>query len=131
MQNDSLAELFKNQKHIVQHQYTITSKNLKNELENKKINIITNENNDPKKIALSEFSKKNKNIFYHSKVSKLTRFKHPKLADFNPIKYNKIILGTRYREHEVSKEHQKFSKMLTNNQKKLLIIFLIQNFRKI
>ena len=116
MQNDSLAELFKNQKHIVQHQYTITSKNLKNELENKKINIITNENNDPKKIALSEFSKKNKNIFYHSKVSKLTRFKHPKLADFNPIKYNKIILGTRYREHEVSKEQQKFSKMLTNNQ---------------
>ena len=58
MKNDSLSVLFKNQKHIVQHQYTLASKNINNELENKKINIITTNNNDPKKIAFSEFQKK-------------------------------------------------------------------------
>ena len=113
--NYSLSELFKNQKHIVQHQYTLTSKNINNELENKKINIITNGNNDPKKIALSEFSKKNANIFYHSKVTKLAQFKYPNVADFNPMEYMKIILGTRYRDHEITKEEEKLSKMLTHN----------------
>ena len=114
--NDSLAQLFKNQKHIVQHQYTLSSKNLNNQIENQKINIITNETNDPKKIAISEFSKKNKNIFYHTKINKFRKFKHPTLSNFNPIEYMKIILGTRYKKHEVSKGQLKFSKILTHKK---------------
>ena len=115
IKNDSLAELFKNHKHIVQHQYTISSKNLYNIIENRQINIITNGTNDPKKIAYTEFSKKNMNIFYHEKKNKYPKFKQHKIKDFNPIDYMKIILGTRYREHEISKGQKKFSNMLTHN----------------
>ena len=115
MKNDSLKELFKNQKHIVQHQYILSTKNIENEIENRKINIITNGKNDPKQIAISEFSKKNSSIFYHSKMNKFTKFRHPKISEFNPIDYMKIILGTRYREHEVTKGEKKFSNMLTHN----------------
>ena len=115
MKNDSLNELFKNQKHIVQHQYILSSKNLENEIENRKINIITNGKNDPKQIAISEFSKKNASIFYHSKMNKFTKFRHPKISEFNPIDYMKIILGTRYKEHEITKGEKQFSNMLTHN----------------
>ena len=115
MKNDSLNELFKNQKHIVQHQYILSSKNLENEIENRKINIITNGKNDPKQIAISEFSKKNASIFYHSKMNRYSKFRHPKISEFNPIDYMKIILGTRYREHEITKGEKKFSNMLTHN----------------
>ena len=115
IKSDSLAGLFKNHKHIVQHQYTLSSKNLNNITENRKINIITNDSNDPKKIAYSEFSKKNVNIFYHEKVNQFPKFKRQKIKDFNPMDYMKIILGTRYRKHEISKAQKQFSNMLTNN----------------
>ena len=58
---------------------------------------------------------KNANIFYHTKVTKLTQFKYPNAANFNPMEYMKIILGTRYREHEITKGEEQFSKMLTHN----------------
>ena len=115
IKNDSLLDLFKNQKHIVQHQYTLSSKNIDNVIENKKINIITNGTNDPKKIAFSEFSKKNSKIFFNSKSNKLPKFKLRKLKDFNPIEYMKIILGTRYKGRHLTKGQKKFSNMLAHN----------------
>ena len=115
IKDNSLTSLFKNEKHIVQHQYTLSSKNLNNVIENKKINIITSGKKDPKKLAFSEFSRKNLNNLNPVKVNKLRKYKNLNIADFKPIDYMKIVLGTRYREHEISKGQKKFSKMLINN----------------
>jgi hypothetical protein len=115
MKDDSLSSLFKNQKHIVQHQYTLSSKNLNNKMENQKINIITSGKKDPKKLAFSEFSRKNLNNLKTAKVNRHPKYRHMKIADFAPIDYMKMILGTRYKEHETTKEQKKFSKMLINN----------------
>lgn len=114
IKDDSLSNIFKNQKHIVQHQYTLSSKNLNNVIENQKINIITSGKKDPKKLAFSQFSRKNLNNLKTLKVNR-PKFRHYKVSDYAPIDYMKRILGTRYKEHEISKEQIKFSKMLINN----------------
>ena len=112
IKDDSLKQLLKSQKHIVKHQYTLSSKNLNNKLiKNKKISIITPGIRDPTKLtAFSELSKK-----YHLE-NKLPIMKHQKTAQFNPLNYMKIILGTRYKEHETSTGEKKFSKMLIENR---------------
>ena len=119
MKDDSLTSLLKNQKHIVQHQYTLSSKNLNNIMENKKINIITSGKKDPKKLAFSQLSRKNLNNLDQMKLSKIPKYRNFKISNFNPMEYMKIILGTRYREHEITKGQKKFTKMLLNNTETL------------
>ena len=112
IKDDSLKQLLKSQKHIVKHQYTLSSKNMNNKLiKNKKISIITPGIRDPTKLnAFSELSKK-----YHLE-NKLHIMRHQTTAQFNPLNYMKTILGTRYKEHETSAGQKKFSKMLIENR---------------
>ena len=112
IKDDSLKQLLKSQKHIVKHQYTLSSKNMNNRLiKNKKISIITPGIRDPTKLsAFSELSKK-----YHLE-NKLHIMRHQTTAQFNPLNYMKTILGTRYKEHETPSGQKKFSKMLIENR---------------
>ena len=117
IKDDSLKHLLKSQKHIVKHQYTLSSKNMNNKLiKNKKISIITPGIitpgiRDPTKLnAFNELSKK-----YHL-GKKLHIMRHQTTVQFNPLNYMKIILGTRYKEHETSTGQKKFSKMLIENR---------------
>ena len=112
IKDDSLKQLLKSQKHIVKHQYTLSSKNLNNKLiKNKKISIITPGIRDPTKLnAFSELSKK------YQIENKLHIMRHQTTAQFNPLNYMKTILGTRYKEHETSTGQKKFSKMLIENR---------------